>query len=73
MEIAWFRDPESFDARRVGGKAASLGHLASGSRVPQAFSITTELFDRWAAALRGSEIVTAAELPGPLTETVAST
>lgn len=72
MEIAWFGDPESLDATRVGGKAASLGRLASEYRVPPAFSVTTEVFDRWAADCPGGEELTVARLPGGMAGTLAS-
>lgn len=49
-------DPGSLDAARVGGKAATLGRLASRYRIPAGFCVGTEVYERFSAAQDGDAV-----------------
>ena len=68
MDIVWLEHPLSSEVSHVGGKAASLGRLAAEFRVPPAFALTVDAFDRWGAARRNG----AGPLPPDFLDAVAA-
>lgn len=59
MTLCFFKDPDASDATLYGGKAASLGRLASANRIPSGFCLSVDSYQQWATA--GS-----AEMPADL-------
>ena len=53
MASSFLGDPATFDAARVGAKAATLSRLAAQFRVPAGFCLDATLFDSLRGALRG--------------------
>ncbi len=60
--IVWLGQGKCGDCRLVGGKGASLCHLAADHRVPPAFCLTTVAFERWSGHAQGETAVFLAEL-----------
>src|SRR5260221_12181118 len=60
MQTAFLGDRDSSDARRVGGKAATLSQLAARYRVPAGFCVDASVPETLEGALRGDRAALAA-------------
>ena len=49
MTLCFFNDPSASDASLFGGKAASLGRLASANRIPPGFCLSVDAYRHWFA------------------------